>query len=82
MDRDMTLVNVSTPVPSGNGEARLRYLPLGCLYLLSALEEAGMDVDFRDYQVFLSDDSDPLDRSLDPRTCFLRSSKIQRRYWA
>ena len=48
---DITLVNVSTAVPCGEGGAREAYLPLGCLYLVAALERSGIEVEFRDYQL-------------------------------
>ena len=51
----MTLVNVSTGVPTGEGGRLELYLPLGCLYLVSALERAGIDVEFRDYQLYARD---------------------------
>ena len=46
-----TLVNVSTAVPRGEGGEYESYLPLGCLYLVAALERAGVAVEFRDYQL-------------------------------
>lgn len=49
---DVTLVNVSTPVPDSEGGEPVRYAPLGCLYLVSALDRAGISLDFRDYQLF------------------------------
>ena len=58
---DLTLANVSTGVPSGEGGRTELYLPLGCLYLVSALERAGIDVDFRDYQVYSANLPYPLD---------------------
>jgi anaerobic magnesium-protoporphyrin IX monomethyl ester cyclase len=48
------------------------YLPLGCLYLISALERAGYRVDFRDYQLYASKVSDPL--SIDAFQDFLAGS--------
>jgi anaerobic magnesium-protoporphyrin IX monomethyl ester cyclase len=50
-DYDLTLVNVSLPVVSETDKKTDTYLPLGCLYLVSALEQAGYRVDFRDYQL-------------------------------
>ena len=35
---------------------RQRHLPLGPLYLISALEDSGITVDFRDYQLAERDD--------------------------
>lgn len=34
---------------------------MGCLYLVSVLERAGIEVDFRDYQIFVSENPRPLD---------------------
>ncbi len=59
--RHITLANVSTPVRHGGNGEQEAYLPLGCLYLTSALERAGFTVDFRDYQLFVSESSRPLD---------------------
>lgn len=59
--KDVTLVHVSTPLPCDEDGRREIYLPLGCLYLVSALEGAGIDVDFRDYQMFISGNPRPLD---------------------
>ncbi len=61
MQSDFTLANVSTAVSRSDDGSRERYLPLGCLYLTSALEQAGFEVDFRDYQVFTGDSRFPLD---------------------
>jgi anaerobic magnesium-protoporphyrin IX monomethyl ester cyclase len=61
---DITLVNVSTAVSSREDGGREVYIPLGCLYLTSALERAGFSVDFRDYQLFAADSSYPLDTDL------------------
>jgi len=52
---DITLVNVSTGVQTGEGGSIELYLPLGSLYLVSALERAGIDVEFRDYQLYSRD---------------------------
>lgn len=57
---DLTLVNVTTPSPSFEKDSAEVFLPLGCLYLLSALERAGISAEFRDYQLFAFDDDDPL----------------------
>jgi anaerobic magnesium-protoporphyrin IX monomethyl ester cyclase len=51
---DITLANVSLPMPSETENRQDVYLPLGCLYLVSALERAGYNVDFRDYQLWAS----------------------------
>jgi len=40
-------------------------VPLGCLYLTRALESAGFDVDFRDYQLCPSDDPFDMEVFLD-----------------
>jgi anaerobic magnesium-protoporphyrin IX monomethyl ester cyclase len=61
---DVTLVNVSTPLPRDEDDAREVYLPLGSLYLVSALERAGVSVDFRDYQLFVVGRPTPLDVEL------------------
>ena len=61
---DITLVNISTPLPSNGGEKPNVYAPLGCLYLISSLERAGFRVDFRDYQLYAADAPDPLDIDL------------------
>jgi anaerobic magnesium-protoporphyrin IX monomethyl ester cyclase len=37
------------------------HVPLGCLYLTRALEDAGFDVDFRDYQAYDSQAGEPDD---------------------
>lgn len=60
-EHDITLVNVSTAVPSQDNEALDIHVPLGCLYLISALEQAGIRVDFRDYQLFSKELPFPLD---------------------
>lgn len=69
---DVTLVNVSTPRPYGEEGARDVSLPLGSLYLVSALERAGIKVEFRDYQLFGSHSSFPLD--VDRLQAFLADS--------
>lgn len=61
MQKNITLANVSTPIPGNENREQEVYLPLGCLYLISSLERAGFTVDFRDYQVFVSDANRPLD---------------------
>lgn len=59
--KEITLIHVSTPLPCDESGKREVYLPLGCLYLVSALERAGIEVDFRDYQIFVSGNTSPLD---------------------
>ncbi len=56
---DLTLVNVSLPVVSEESKKQT-YTPLGCLYLISYLEQHGIRVDFRDYQIFCQDVEDEL----------------------
>lgn len=58
---DITLVNVTTAMPSDKNNTPDIYLPLGCLYLVGALERAGIEVDFRDYQLFSKNIPFPLD---------------------
>jgi anaerobic magnesium-protoporphyrin IX monomethyl ester cyclase len=57
---DLTLVNVSLPVPSETEKKSDLYLPLGCLYLISSLERAGWRVEFRDYQLWSLGRANPL----------------------
>ncbi len=60
MNADITLVNLNMLfIRSGEQTEREIHLPLGCLYLPRALEDAGFRVDFRDYQ--LTDAPDPFD---------------------
>ncbi len=48
----MTLINLNMLYMRARGLVeRERHVPLGCLYLTSALERAGHDVDFRDFQM-------------------------------
>lgn len=57
---DITLVNLNMLfVRYSDAYDKELHLPLGLLYLTSTLEEAGYDVDFRDYQ--LSEAQDPFD---------------------
>jgi radical SAM superfamily enzyme YgiQ (UPF0313 family) len=57
---DITLVNLNLLfMRYGEKVEREMHVPLGCLYLTRALERAGFDVDFRDYQ--LADVADPFD---------------------
>ncbi len=54
---DITLVNLNLLfLRHYDGVERERHLPLGSLYLTAALEEAGYEVDFRDYQQHACDD--------------------------
>ena len=54
---DITLVNLNMLfLRHYDGVERERHLPLGTLYLTSALEEAGFEVDYRDYQQHACDD--------------------------
>jgi anaerobic magnesium-protoporphyrin IX monomethyl ester cyclase len=60
MQADITLVNLNMLfMRYGEQVERERHVPLGCLYLTRALENAGFTVDFRDYQ--LSEAADPFD---------------------
>ena len=57
MAADITLINLNLLyVRYGETVDRERHVPLGCLYLTRALEEAGYTVDFRDYQCHETDD--------------------------
>lgn len=54
---DITLVNLNMLfMRYGEEIDRELHVPLGCLYLTGALERAGFNVDFRDYQTCPSDD--------------------------
>jgi len=54
---DITLVNLNMLfIRYGEEVERERHVPLGCLYLARALENAGFQVDFRDYQLCPADD--------------------------
>ncbi len=54
---DITLVNLNMLyLRHMDGVERERHLPLGPLYLTAALEQAGLDVDLRDYQQHDCDD--------------------------
>ena len=54
---DMTLVNLNMLfMRYGEEIERELHVPLGCLYLTRALEDAGFEVDFRDYQTSPFDD--------------------------
>ncbi|MBI3986552.1 MAG: B12-binding domain-containing radical SAM protein [Lentisphaerae bacterium] len=58
MSSDITLVNLNMLfVRHGDGRTdREKHLPLGPLYLTTALENSGFDVDFRDYQTHAAQD--------------------------
>jgi len=57
MAADITLVNLNMLfIRYGEEVERELHVPLGCLYLARALEDAGFEVDFRDYQTCPSDD--------------------------
>ncbi len=57
MAADITLVNLNMLLIRYGEEAdRERHVPLGCLYLTRALEDAGFSVDFRDYQICEAED--------------------------
>jgi len=63
---DITLVNLNMLfMRYGEDIERELHVPLGCLYLTRALENAGFDVDFRDYQLCPSDDPFSMDVFLD-----------------
>jgi radical SAM superfamily enzyme YgiQ (UPF0313 family) len=63
MAADITLVNLNMLfIRYGEEIERERHVPLGCLYLSRALENAGFRLDFRDYQLCPSDD--PFDMSV------------------
>ena len=54
---DITLVNLNMLfMRYGEEIERELHVPLGCLYLARALENAGLEVDFRDYQTAPYDD--------------------------
>ena len=54
---DITLVNLNMLyMRYGQDVERELHVPLGCLYLTRALEDAGFRVDFRDYQLHETDD--------------------------
>ncbi|NQT86713.1 cobalamin B12-binding domain-containing protein, partial [bacterium] len=63
---DITLVNLNMLfMRYGEEIERELHVPLGCLYLTRALEDAGFAVDFRDYQTCPTDDPFDLDAFLD-----------------
>ncbi len=54
---DLTLINLNMLfMRYGEEIERELHVPLGCLYLTRALESAGFEVDFRDYQLCPGDD--------------------------
>jgi len=57
----VTLANIATSLTGHSGGVREASLPLGCLYLASALERTGIKVDVRDYQLFNPDSFSLLD---------------------
>jgi radical SAM superfamily enzyme YgiQ (UPF0313 family) len=60
MSADITLVNLNMLlIRYGEEVEREIHVPLGCLYLARALEDAGFSVDFRDYQT--NDVEEPFD---------------------
>jgi radical SAM superfamily enzyme YgiQ (UPF0313 family) len=62
---DLTLLNLNMLfMRYGQEIERERHVPLGCLYLTSALEQAGISVDFRDYQLVEGDDPFDMERFL------------------
>jgi anaerobic magnesium-protoporphyrin IX monomethyl ester cyclase len=62
MAADITLVNLNMLfMRYGEEIERELHVPLGCLYLTRALENAGFGVDFRDYQLCSADDPFDMD---------------------
>jgi len=62
MPADITLVNLNMLfIRYGEEIERELHVPLGPLYLTRALEDAGFEVDFRDYQLCPSDDPFDMD---------------------
>jgi anaerobic magnesium-protoporphyrin IX monomethyl ester cyclase len=65
MSADITLVNLNMLfMRYGEQVERECHVPLGCLYLITALERAGYAVDFRDYQMNGYDDPFDLENFL------------------
>lgn len=57
MTADITLVNLNMLlIRYGEEVDRERHVPLGSLYLIGSLEQAGFSLDFRDYQMCEADD--------------------------
>jgi len=66
MPADITLVNLNMLfMRYGEEVERELHVPLGPLYLTRALEQAGFEVDFRDYQCVDADDPFEMDALLD-----------------
>ena len=66
MSADITLVNLNMLfMRYGEEIERELHVPLGPLYLTRALEDAGFEVDFRDYQLCPSDDPFDMEVFLD-----------------
>ncbi|MBM3300598.1 MAG: radical SAM protein, partial [Deltaproteobacteria bacterium] len=62
---DITLINLNMLLMRyGEESERELHVPLGCLYLTRALEDAGFSVDFRDYQICDADDLFEIDTFL------------------
>ena len=60
MPADLTLINLNMLfIRYGEDVERELHTPLGCLYLAKALQDSGLNVDFRDYQT--CDAADPFD---------------------
>lgn len=68
--QDITLVNLAWRSPYKKRKTGNKTVPIGPLYLISALEESNYDVDFRDYQ--LNTFKNPMD--IDNFLYFLRDS--------
>ncbi|MCK9614067.1 MAG: B12-binding domain-containing radical SAM protein [Candidatus Omnitrophica bacterium] len=66
MRADITLINLNMLfIHYANGFEKERHVPLGPLYLTRALEDAGFEVDFRDYQTWSCKDPFDLNEFLD-----------------
>ncbi|RPI60021.1 MAG: radical SAM protein [Planctomycetaceae bacterium] len=62
MSADITLINLNMLFMRYSQEIeRELHVPLGCLYLTQAMERAGFEVDFRDYQMCPSDEPFDMD---------------------
>jgi hypothetical protein len=65
MPADITLLNLNMLfMRYGEEIERELHVPLGCLYLTRAFENAGFEVDFRDYQLCPADDPFDMDAFL------------------
>lgn len=65
MPADITLINLNMLfMRYGEEVERELHVPLGCLYLTCALEAAGFEVDFRDYQTDTGEDPFELENFL------------------